>query len=318
MRPNKPARLYLRKSGLWVILDRGREIATGLRDPELAQAALAKYLSGTLRDIIRAHLSSHPTQTDFGENMAKPLLKWWGDMTLDDITELNCRAYAQQRGKKPATVRHELQYLAAAVRGRAKQGSDIRVWLPLPPPPKTDYFLTRRQVAERLWVARHSRPHICRALLIGVYTGTRPGAVRALRWSPGSGWFDLESGILHRGPETSPTKRKGRARIHERLMAHLRRWRRLDLEAGIDWCIHYKGGPVKSIRRAWDTVARNAGHAKDGPHICRHTCATWLLQSGVSYHEAAGFLSMSVETLERRYGHHSPHFQQAAAKARGR
>jgi integrase len=316
MRKRKPARLYQRKSGLWVILDQGREIATGLRDEQLAKSALAKYLTGTIRHIIEAHLKAHPTETDFGENMAKPLLKWWGDMTLDEVTELNCRAYAQQRGKAPATVRHELQYLAAAIRGQAKQGSGIRVWLPLPPPPKTDYFLTRCLVAQRLRVARHSHPHICRALLIGVYTGTRPGAVRALRWSPGAGWFDLEAGILHRGPETSTKKKKGRAKIHFRLLAHLKRWKRMD--KGLDWCIHYKGKPVKSIRRGWDTVARKAGQAKDGPHICRHTCATWLLQSGVSYHEAAGFLSMSVQTLERRYGHHSPHFQQAAAKARGR
>lgn len=37
------------------------------------------------------------------------------------------------------------------------------------------------------------------------------------------------------------------------------------------------------------------------------------MQSGVDKWEAAGFLGMSVETLERVYGHHHPlHLKQAA------
>jgi integrase len=321
MRPRKPPRLYLRKSGLWVILDQSKEIATGLRDEELAKAALAKYLSVKLSDVILHHLATHKTQTEFGEYMAKPLLAWWGDLRPEDVTEISCRAYAQQRGKKPATIRHELQFLAASLRSRTDvlPGS-WRVWLPPMPPPRTDYFLTRREVARRLWVARHSHPHVCRAILIGVYSGTRRGATLALRWAPSKwgGWVDLDVGILHRAPEgeAETRKRKGKARIHFRLLAHLRRWKRLD--GDLPWIIHYRGEQPKNIRRAWNTVTRLAGQKHDGQHICRHTCATWLLQSGVSYHEASGFLSMSVETLEKTYGHHSPSFQQAAARARGR
>jgi integrase len=318
MRPRLPPRLYLRKTGLWVILDEGREIATGTRDEAEAQRKLQRYLAGSLRTILERHRDTHPTKTEFGKYMAKPLIAWWGDMTLDDITEEACRAYAQHRGKAQATIRHELQYLASACKRCSKDGQAVRVWLPQPPPPKSAYFLHRLHVAQRLRIARHTHPHICRALLIGIYTGTRPGTVRALRWSPapGCGWFDLDAETLHRGPEVSPNKRKGRARIHFRLLAHLKRWKKMDGDQ--DWVIHYRGRPCKSIRRAWDTVTRRAGQEKDAPHICRHTCATWLLQSGVSYHEASGFLSMSVQTLEKRYGHHSPFFQQAAARARGR
>jgi integrase len=36
----------------------------------------------------------------------------------------------------------------------------------------------------------------------------------------------------------------------------------------------------------------------------RHTAATWLMQAGVDRWEAAGFLGMSVEMLDRVYGHH--------------
>jgi len=54
------------------------------------------------------------------------------------------------------------------------------------------------------------------------------------------------------------------------------------------------------------------------PHTVRHTAATWLMQSGVSMWRAAGFLGMSVETLDRVYGHHHPDFLSDAAEAIGR
>jgi hypothetical protein len=39
------------------------------------------------------------------------------------------------------------------------------------------------------------------------------------------------------------------------------------------------------------------------------------MQRGVPIWEAAGFLGMSRETLERVYGHHHPDFLQSAAQA---
>jgi hypothetical protein len=41
------------------------------------------------------------------------------------------------------------------------------------------------------------------------------------------------------------------------------------------------------------------------------------VQRGVDLWQAAGFLGMSVETLERNYGHHHPSYMQEAARAIG-
>lgn len=41
------------------------------------------------------------------------------------------------------------------------------------------------------------------------------------------------------------------------------------------------------------------------------------MQRGVQMWEAAGFLGMSRETLERVYGHHHPDYLQSVAKALG-
>jgi hypothetical protein len=49
----------------------------------------------------------------------------------------------------------------------------------------------------------------------------------------------------------------------------------------------------------------------------RHTAATWLMRAGVDKWEAAGFLGMTVEMLDRVYGHHHPQHLQQTAKAIG-
>src|ERR1019366_5116682 len=53
------------------------------------------------------------------------------------------------------------------------------------------------------------------------------------------------------------------------------------------------------------------------PHTLRHTAATWLMQSGTDRWQAAGYLGMSVEMLEKVYGHHHPDYLQAAVAAIG-
>jgi hypothetical protein len=49
-----------------------------------------------------------------------------------------------------------------------------------------------------------------------------------------------------------------------------------------------------------------------------HVAATWLMQAGTDPWQAAGSLSMSMETLLRVYGHHHPDYQRQAAENIGR
>lgn len=318
MRPRKPPRLYLRPTG-YVILDGKREIACHTRDPSEAQTALARHLSGTIGDWIDTYLQ-RTTATKFNHHISKAVRDWWGDKS--DILPSDCVRYTEHRLQSvmPSTVRHELIFLRSVLRltGWDKNRIDRCLVLPPKPEPRAGYFLTRHQVAARLRLTRSPyHRHLARLIIICIYTGTRPGAALGLSWLPSpAGWFDLQAGVLHRGADCG-NKKRGSCKIHERLMAHLRRWRRMDLEKGVVFCIHRRGKPLKKVNKGWNWLAKKAGQ-KDGPHICRHTCATWLMQSGVSYHEASGFLGMSRETLEKHYEHHRPDFQQAAARARGR
>jgi integrase len=287
-------------------------------------------------DIMNVYLAEHgPRTADGGEwvaNMATPVIRWWGGRSLADVRAASCGDFIASRmaeGVTLATARHNLACLRTAIHyWHANYGplpAVPVVTLPPKPPVRTDYWLSRDDVAARIRAARRSprTRHIARLILIGVYTGTRPGAICRLRWLPSTtgGWFDLASETLHRrgSGQSESRKRQPPARIHCRLLPHLRRWHRIDTAAGITHVVHYYGRAIVDVNSAWASVAGTAGHTRrDGPHICRHTAATWQMQSGVDVAEAAGYLGMSPETMWDVYGHHHPAFQDRAATANGR
>jgi integrase len=281
--------------------------------------------------------AAHSRSRDFLFATAKPILEWWSGRKIREVNGTTCRGYVawrtshSYRGRKISdqTARHDLKTLRAALNWHKRECDPAlvapTVTLPQKASPRLSYYLERSEVAARIWIARKNvqTRHVARMLLIRAYTGTRPGAILALRWmpSPDAGWFDLDAGVLHRaGTKVRQTKkRRPPVKIHARLMPHLRRWYAADSERGIASVVHYMGEPVAKLRRSWDSVAKRAGSKrKDGPHILRHTAATWMMRSGIDPFEASGFLGMSPEILWNVYGHHHPKFQEAAASATGK
>jgi integrase len=361
-RPRKAPRLYLRparddRHAQWVIRDGEREESTGCGEGDLpgAERALALYLGQkyqpdpaqnkadlVVEQVLASWLIEHvpysPSAT-WLMHMARPIAEWWQGKRITEINGPNCRAYEKWRtaqyckGRIPPrlisdqTVRHELKALKNALKWYHVEHGPLpavpAVIMPAAAEQKQDYWLTRKEVADRIRVARRSYAtrHIARVLLIGIYTGTRPGAVLGLSWmtSTTSGYFDLESKTLHRRGTKSTrhrNKRQPPARIHDRLLPHLRRWRAADERIGCTNVIHWRGGPVKEVYEAWAAVAKRAGAVRhDGPHIIRHTAATWQMQAGTDIYEAAAYLGMTPTTLWNVYGHHHPDFQANAASA---
>jgi len=340
---------------VWIIRDGAHRTSTGCRvgfDDKEAQRKLAAYINAKYQppaglgaqllidEVVAAYLKGHADESKSREFLvatAKPILDWWSGKRISHVTKTNCKAYVKWRtaqhrrqhpnSKKPPvnvsdqTARHDLKTLRQALNWYKSEHDPQMivptVSLPKKAPARRDYWLTRDEVARRLRLARkHGQTrHICRMLLIGAYSGTRPGAILGLRWlpSPLSGWIDLTSGTLHRSgtAERETNKRKPPVRIHARLLPHLRRWHRIDSKRKITHVVHYLGEPIGKLRRAWASV----GGGDDGPHICRHTAATWLMQGGVDLYEAAGYLGMTPDTLWDTYGHHHPDYQEAASTA---
>ena len=284
------------EQNVWIILDGSKHKSTGCseRDIEQAQRVLADYIRAKYEpptgkgqellvvEAVAAYLEHHVAHLasvksrDFGRDTCRPLLQWWSGKTIAQVNGINCRAYVKWRikqthnGRKISdqTARHDLKSLRAALRWYKREVDSAMivptVTMPSKAPPRLDYFLTRDEMAMRLRAARKSERthHVARMLLIGWYTGTRPGAILALRWlpSPTAGWFDLNAGVLHRrGSATRITnKRQPPARIHARLLPHLRRWHKADTAKGFSDVIRYHGEQVTKLRSSWASVARRA------------------------------------------------------------
>ncbi|WP_395444297.1 tyrosine-type recombinase/integrase [Caulobacter sp. UC70_42] len=172
--------------------------------------------------------------------------------------------------------------------------------------------------------ARANRAHLRRFILLGLYTGTRHSVLTKLLWNQSrlQAWVDLRGGVIYRrGADEKEQKTKQRPLVvlPARLIAHMNRWNKLDMEAErtVRTVLHHGGEPIKGkIRTGFASCVRDAGLDREiTPHWLRHTAATWLMENGADAWEAAGYLGMTVATLEKNYGHRRPRHQANAVKA---
>ncbi|MCK1675245.1 site-specific integrase [Bradyrhizobium sp. 150] len=261
------------------------------------------------------------------------LNEWWGAKMLGEVNGEACRSYAKKRAKRGG-ARRDLEDLRAAIGHHAAEGyrEIVKVSLPEKGQPR-DKWLTRSDAAKLVWtcwryremqkgsrrpmddvkVPTSKRPlrHLARFILLGIYSGTRAGAIAAASPIPaiGRSYVDLERGRYYRLKlgSTKTNKRQPTVPIPVRLLAHLRRWHRIDPEA--KHFVEYNGKPVTSVKTAFRSAVRLAGLGPGiSPHTLRHTAATWLMQRGADPWQAAGYLGMSLEILLNTYGHHHPDY----------
>jgi integrase len=97
----------------------------------------------------------------------------------------------------------------------------------------------------------------------------------------------------------------------------MRRWAKgNDSRPGQRYAVEFNGKPIGTgLEKAFSRAVKGAGLEGVTPHTLRHSCATWLMQRGVSLQEASDFLGMSIETLTRVYYHAHPDFHRNAAEA---
>ncbi len=300
-----------------------------------------------IADILAVYLEKHAPSTarpDLIASAAEKLGEHFGGRTVATLTADACNDYvtwrtAQRDGRaknstgrlvSAATARRELVVLGAALQWCFKNGKlDRPVPVSLPPQASPrERHLTRGEAARLLaaamgWDQRGARwqrhparinRHLARFIMLGLYTGTRHDALLRLQWIPNTsgGWIDQDTGVLYRRPQggIDRGKRRPPVPLPPRLSPHLRRWRKLTARYLIEW----HGKPIASQeRRAWARAREMAGLGADvTPHILRHTCATWLLQRGVSVYDVAGVLGCSEEVVRRTYGHQAKDHLRAA------
>ena len=340
---------------VWTERGRSRERSTGTADREQAEIALAEFIAGRARsggprdpasilitDVLADYAQERGAGTSAPWRIAaaiKGLVPFWQGLTVANVTGETCRAYAKARGRSAGTVRRELGVLRAAINHAHKEGRLTRVVAVVLPgrPEARDRWLTRSEAARLLagalgftfvkcsdrrsrksaWVVwdrerAHARLHLPLFILFGLYTGARKEAILSLRWSQidlGAARIDFNAP----GGRGRSNKRRARIPIPGKLIAPLHRASLRGTEIG--FVIHENGKRLGDLKRGFKSACRRAGLTGVTPHTLRHTCATWLMQRGVPKWDAAGFLGMSVETLEAVYGHHSPDYLKSAAEA---
>jgi integrase len=195
-RPNKGARLYLRKprrdkdgnivqASAWVIRDNGTEHGTGCGPADHAEAErrLAQYITEKHeaprreRPLSQIKISDvlNIYARDVAIDLANPkkfadgadrLMDFFSEMTLEQINGELCRSYVAHRESKGFTrkgngggARRDLQDLAAAINHHHREGlhrEELRV--PLPPASESrQRWLTRSEVARLVWVCLTTR-----------------------------------------------------------------------------------------------------------------------------------------------------------------
>ncbi len=325
----------------WVIRDREHHQRTGCLEGEtdranqkLSEYLAARYVPDTsksrpaevlIADVLAIYADERVMQTARPKETLQAIGRlndFWGDRTVSEVRGNTCRSFAVRR-KTDSGARRDLEIMRAAIGHYKKEyGLDSQPSFTLPPKsvPRQRY-MTRQEVAALLRACR-SNPkwrHLVRLILIGVYTGTRSGAILDLQWMPNTagGWVDLERGVIYRrgeGERVAHNKRRTPVKMSPRLIVHMRHWKEAD--QGLRYVVHYHGKPCAKISKAWRNARSEAGLGKDiVPHVLRHTRATWMAHAGVPARQAAASLGLTEEEYERTYLHQNPEFQSEAAEA---
>jgi integrase len=262
--------------------------------------------------------------------MVEKLGEFFGEDTIGQLNGQRQKEYAKQRGSQSA-ARRELETLAAAINYHIRDmvGGVQTLFRPVLPEamPARERWLTRDEAAKLVWAAwrkrevrngkengRFTSRHIARFILVGLYTGTRAGAICGAATIPtiGRGHVNLETGQFRRLAygHRQNNKRQPTVDLPPRLLAHVRRWHRLGLSTKA--VVEFQGEPVQRVSKGWPEVVAAAGLQTDVkelkviPHTLRHTAISWYLRSGVPIDKVSDYCGVSIQIIKKVYGHHIP------------
>lgn len=261
--------------------------------------------------------------------MIETLAEFFEEKTIGELNGKLQKDYANQRGSQSA-ARRELETLAAAINHHIKDmvgGVQTRFRPVLPDAVAArERWLTRSEAARLIWAAwrkrehrggkeagRYTSRHIARFILVGLYSGTRAGAICGASLIPavGRGYVDLSTGEFRRlayGKKEPDNKKQPTVELPPKLLAHLRRWHRLGLSTKA--VVEFQGEPVLRVNKGWPGVIKAAGldtdikELKVVPHTLRHTAISWYLSSGVPINDVSTYCGVSIEIIKKHYGHH--------------
>jgi len=252
----------------------------------------------------------------------KRLKTFFTGRDLRTLKRSDVRSYIEQRkaeGIANATINREVGLFSSALNYARKEWD----W-EIPNPAERmrlsegdgrKRFATVEEVRSLIAAAeKHKRsPYLADLIRVAVNTGCRRGELLGLRWMQ----VDLDAATLRLGgkdtkngkPRNVPLNNLARTAIANRLAYRERHC------PESPWVFCRKSGERNlTIQSSWKAVLEEAGLEDFHFHDLRHTCGSWLVQSGVPLADVKEVLGHSTIRMTERYAHNAPENCRAAVE----
>ena len=224
------------------------------------------------------------------------------------------RLHIQRRineGVGPATINRELALLSAAINFYNKEQMGN---LPNPTvgrkrkePENRTRWITYNEAKELIISARVARnaSHLADFIILALHTGCRSGEMLGLQWKD----IDFNNQLIHlKADQTKTDKRRGvplNDHALKSLLARKKFHSKHCPESSWVFC-NRNGNKIASVKKSFKTACVRADIDDFKIHDMRHTCAAWLVTSGVPMPEVRDLLGHSSITMTEKYAHLAP------------
>ena len=258
----------------------------------------------TIGEVLAEYLSDKPSTRAAYATIK--LVEGFGEQTeIAALSPAVITAYSRSRDVKPSTLARELGVLRAAIRHcRQRLGWDIPVVTDgqMPREPRGRIRWITYEESDRLINAVSNRAaHYLRDyIILSLHTGLRKGELLSLTW----GRIDEVNRVIHFEPHHHKSDTYAAVPLNQTAWDVLEK--RRTLKQGPYVLMRKSGKAIGDIKKGFRAACEAAGIENFTPHDLRHTCASWLVQSGVPLEIAKEILRHADIATTMRYAHFAP------------
>ncbi len=244
----------------------------------------------------------------------KQLKGYFSGTVMNALRPVDIRGYIdlrRQAGVANSTLNRELSLLSAAIRyGQSELEWDIPNPVEgrkLSEPEGRTRWISRAEADRLIATARQSTkaPYLADYIVLSLHTGCRKQELLGLEWDR----VDLREGLISlEACHTKTAKRRSVPLNHYAREAIINRARfRAEHCPDSKWVFaSSRGERIGDVKKSFATACKRTGISDFRMHDMRHTCAAWLVSSGVSLIEVRDLLGHSTIKMTERYAHLAP------------